>query len=472
MACKTPIVVCGEEHQTPHAPIPVAMQVPRVPTVDTSPGALEAAVMKDARLNVATQLERKEKFGMNHELAAVFRDETEFVSLGSWCGVACGLQALGLRTASYPFDWLRSPVEGLIDLIETEFTHFNQYMTITRNHQYEVFSTPWGGSFWHHDVRDRSVQDTMQRRCGRFLGYGEVPMLKPRVFIRAVNSLRELSRCESLLESLQDRFPDTRVMLLLIVDYQQVKGPMYLSTSENLIVFRIHEAVWGETGDIYRSAEAYAEAIAHAIGVWSGRDETLNNDKEGPTFPTMRRLMQNLANFDAGNPQMESFCPKPVLGARMEVRRSAASLTAPEIQADLLDATRRRVPLVQEALAPPSPMPPSQPASPARYDPVPQWPDQARVVDIPMRDEWTEGQLLQVSAFGQGVRFHVPPGARPGQVLRLEKGNVPHHPDAITINTIGVAMAATVAMATAATYQSHMRSSRNVPVPRLYYPTP
>jgi hypothetical protein len=47
-----------------------------------------------------------------------------FISLGYFYGVAEELEKYGLRNASFPFDWIISDFEGVINCIKTEFEDF------------------------------------------------------------------------------------------------------------------------------------------------------------------------------------------------------------------------------------------------------------------------------------------------------------------------------------------------------------
>lgn len=51
-------------------------------------------------------------------------NEPQFVSLGSTCHMAIALKANGFRKAAFPFDWLISNHEPLINIIEDDFFFF------------------------------------------------------------------------------------------------------------------------------------------------------------------------------------------------------------------------------------------------------------------------------------------------------------------------------------------------------------
>jgi len=97
----------------------------------------------------------------------------EWASLGCYCGPARALQMLGLRRKAYPLDFMRSDVYGLLKLFRSGFRNFQEIggQPFPGVGEGEItFPTTWGGSFWHHDIRDPKMRDTMQRRVDRLLG--------------------------------------------------------------------------------------------------------------------------------------------------------------------------------------------------------------------------------------------------------------------------------------------------------------
>ena len=140
-------------------------------------------------------LARRERLGLGLEdKDSFFAEQCEFISLGSYCAVSRALQALDLKKYSYPFDWTRSPVEGLIKCLDQNFRSFFTYSF--EAHQgpagHLLGQSDWGGSFWHHDIREPKITADFVRRIDRMRGLREVPASAPRVFVRAVNSSGEL----------------------------------------------------------------------------------------------------------------------------------------------------------------------------------------------------------------------------------------------------------------------------------------
>ena len=57
------------------------------------------------------------------------------ISLGSTCGPALNLRSLGIRTVAYPFDWVISPFEALINALNDDFQYFLNDLKIRPGNQ-------------------------------------------------------------------------------------------------------------------------------------------------------------------------------------------------------------------------------------------------------------------------------------------------------------------------------------------------
>ena len=86
---------------------------------------VEAKALKDPYLSPEKQRARRDAAGLGDGETLTFCESCEFVSLGCFCAVAHALQALGLKKATYPFDWNRSPVEGVIQCLQRDFEGFD-----------------------------------------------------------------------------------------------------------------------------------------------------------------------------------------------------------------------------------------------------------------------------------------------------------------------------------------------------------
>lgn len=310
--------------------------------------------------------------------AAFFAESCEFIGLGCTCQVTRSLQALGLKRFTYPFDWLQSPLSGVIHLFRTDFEDFLTFTFLKDEpHMAEKVSytrARWGGSFWHHDVEDPEVRDAFERRIRRLLGMlPEVSGAKTRVFVRSVSSTRELDLTLRLYEVLKDALPESRIYLLIIVDLQESEEMIALQSTAGLDVlfFRVSEEIFLDQDkfDRQKVVENYARGIACAVNVWT--------DGTCPaTFviePSLQRVSARCDQMDSGDPGSEAYWPRRFRGQRF------------------VDKPIHMPRLFEQ-----------------------------KVADFVIPDGMGEGDLLTMTAFGiEGLEMPVPPSGAAGQVLRL-----------------------------------------------------
>jgi len=280
-------------------------------TLDASIALAQAS--EDAWLTTEAIKQRKETLGLNNSQAVNFMDNCEFVSLGSFCAVAKLLECLGVKRYAYPLDWVRSPVVGVLRLLDNKFEDFLTFSFKGTHKTGDLFGgSTWGGSFWHHDPSSEMTKLNMGRRVERLFGDAEVPPSQPRVFVRAANSTAELAETLHLRQALQRALPRARVYLLVLVDLQKCIGPYLLEGQEDLIFWRV-DAGLHTTGSskwsMEHQSEAYAEALAFAIRVWSGDGDVKDAAKSIMTLPELTQIMDP---YDAGDAASSLWNPKPL----------------------------------------------------------------------------------------------------------------------------------------------------------------
>lgn len=283
------------------------------------------SVQTDTMLQPAMQVSRKIALGLISDDVSAFVEAHEFVSLGCYCAPSYALQLLGLKKYSYPFDWVRSGLEGVIHCMDVQFQDFLTYSTCWNQDQYMVFGgTRWGGSFWHHNLEAAITREDMGRRVERFYGRGEVPACKPRFFVRSVNSTRELEYAVRLREALQRALPSAgQVLLLLIVDLQSSTGPLRVAGEEgnNVLIYQISEAetsaaiAQGARG-LKVCSEGYARAISFAIRYWAGDSDSQSSVR---LFLDTAQLSAACEQWDGGDPARELFTPRKFYGQQLNV---------------------------------------------------------------------------------------------------------------------------------------------------------
>jgi len=298
------------------------------------PGFANNGKISERWLSVPAQQERRKVLGLSKPATAQLVAANEFVSLGCFCGVARALQALGLTKFAYPFDWVRCSSDGIVSCIDKRFADFLTFTSILQQGEFgpAIFTTVWGGSIWHHDPQDSQIVKTFTRRAMRFLGLGEVAPARPRIFIRAVNSTRELDDVPRLLQALKKQLPVSSIRLLVLVDCQLSEGPRRLqnSSGQDLLFYFFRRALrepldpgHGDWSGLKRRpmwsmeehAEMYAKAIAFAARYWAGEE---GSPKSIPVLPASYCEQQ----WDGGCPTRELFEPKLLRGQLLQLPKA------------------------------------------------------------------------------------------------------------------------------------------------------
>lgn len=259
-------------------------------------------------LSLEAQALRHEKLGLCAPTVAKFVDSCDFVSLGCYCATTRALQCMGLKRFSYPFDWVRSPAIGVIRCLDEKFENFLTWsMTGSGGPAGDgtwYGETSWGGSFWHHDPSDPKTQTEFVQRIQRFSGSMEVPASQARVFLRSVNSSREVLESLALRDALQRALPDAEIYLLIIVDLQSTAGLIYVGGSTNVLVYRVEASVYNDGWTMKNQCEAYAEGCGQALRAWAGEPTPLSE------MPSFEAIHAALIPFEGGNPGTALFWPK------------------------------------------------------------------------------------------------------------------------------------------------------------------
>lgn len=299
-------------------------------------------------------------------------------------------------------------MEGIIHCIETEFEDFLTYTTSREENGHHVFTgTRWGGSFWHADLEDTSVQSSMQRRIDRFMSCLEVPPSKPRMFVRVVNSSRELDLALKLKETLSKTFPHAPIYLLLIIDLQEPKGPVCLGGADGhgiIFYFLDAEAVYksglGGSDDYQARSKAYAKVIAFAARYWAGRPQDC---AAITTLSTLSQVTACCEQFFGGDPCNDLYSPQYFKGRNMSLNSNAAGKLPNLIH--------------------------------------------GRNAEFPLPNGIIPGGALKVKVFGEEVVLRLPENAVPGQLMkcRLVDGVVSAALVAVSAALVSSSLATTAA---------------------------
>jgi hypothetical protein len=374
---------------------------------------------------------RRTAFGLDNPAVLSFAPQVEFISLGCFCALSRALQSLGLKRYSYPFDWTRSPMEGIIHCLDTNFEDFLTFSAFRYEGELKVYENArWGGSFWHHDLEAPGTQEDFVRRIARLYGRGEVEAATARFFVRAVNSTREVEQAKQLQQALQRACPQAEIYLLLVIDLQSEKGPIRLADESDarLLIYRIHESLYTQVLSTQPNLEPlqriqvcsdwYAEAISFACRYFAGDLDARAMTK---TLQNLAEVSAHLEQWDGGSAAYQLFCPRKFRGHQITI--AGATML------------------------------------PALIDPL-------AFCDFKLPDNVVAGQLLLVHAFGKSLQFQMPIGVALGQWLRVSMAGGAATGQVIwpSMPASGQPVAAltTIAATTAAAATSSMT---NLPVP-------
>ena len=123
------------------------------------------------------------------------------ISLGFFCGPAQEIKSIGLRNASYPFDWIISKFDSVLFLLKNNFEDFleEKYLKFDNKElkdTYIVKNVRYDIKFFHdfkknHTVHEqlKEVQEKYNRRINRL--YENIK--KPTLFIRYIKDEMELN---------------------------------------------------------------------------------------------------------------------------------------------------------------------------------------------------------------------------------------------------------------------------------------
>lgn len=120
------------------------------------------------------------------------REFRYIISLGYFCSVAQELKRLGLRDASYPFDWVIADFSGVMEAIENGFQSWLAYDCLSQWQDYPQYyrNSLYNVDFYHDfskykslKKQIKSVEEKYQRRIARF--YNSIRF--PTLFIRYIS---------------------------------------------------------------------------------------------------------------------------------------------------------------------------------------------------------------------------------------------------------------------------------------------
>jgi len=89
----------------------------------------------------------------------------KFISIGGWCGTKIALNLNGYNNASYPFDYVRSSILGVIDCFENDFLN---YFPTDKKKQQNGYYLSKCCEFQHEDITNPNSIISYNRKITRF----------------------------------------------------------------------------------------------------------------------------------------------------------------------------------------------------------------------------------------------------------------------------------------------------------------
>jgi hypothetical protein len=165
-----------------------------------------------------------------------------FISIGGWCGTKVFLKQNGYEEASYPFDYVRSSIEGVINCIETNFENYFPKV-LERKQNYEGYN-PFLGKyigFYYQDLNDQNAIDSLQRKINRF----NEKLSKPIdiCFLRTIcrdDYRDETKYYKELQYAINERYPDINYIIVFLIPNQDVTQ-YYKELDNKTFIFALND---------------------------------------------------------------------------------------------------------------------------------------------------------------------------------------------------------------------------------------
>ena len=168
----------------------------------------------------------------------------KFISIGGWCGTTMSLRENNLYNEAYPFDYIRSTFEGVINCIENNFENFfpkKIELDIIKNYNWKSYRGKYFG-FYHHDLRDSKIIDDFNRRINRFNNLLKETNNKI-IFIRTIithDYNDEIKLANSFIKAIEDKFPLLEFLLIFVIPGQD-KSMFYKKIKKNTFIFTLND---------------------------------------------------------------------------------------------------------------------------------------------------------------------------------------------------------------------------------------
>ena len=198
----------------------------------------------------------------------------KILSLGHACDAAHQIRRHFHQTEAYPFDWLTTPLSGLMQLIENDFALFLDEGHLTPAGKY-LCETKYGVRFLHEFPDPNRFRENLdevrakyQRRIQRWWSVmesgGRLLFVRSEQFVNAANVTEEKAR--ALLKVLQQKYLKIKVHLLVL---NPVAASIPVINEDNLWLLPLKPPEpWEWSGD----DAAWSEVFERVTGIACRRD--------------------------------------------------------------------------------------------------------------------------------------------------------------------------------------------------------
>ena len=176
------------------------------------------------------------------------------ISLGYFCSVAEGIEKMGLRTASYPFDWVISDFRGVIQAINNHFENLLEYEQLyqSKAHFGRYQNMEYGISFFHDFNPYQSLQEQLpeaQRKYSRRIERFYESVSEPTLFIRYISDEDKINGI-------------SKELLWIEENYELIMQTLKQFNEDNDILFIANDGVVSDTIQIYNVPRDENDAVS------------------------------------------------------------------------------------------------------------------------------------------------------------------------------------------------------------------
>jgi hypothetical protein len=161
----------------------------------------------------------------------------EFISIGGWCGTKISLNQNGYLSPSFPFDYVRSSILGVIDCFENDFLN---YFPKDNVKNINGFYSSLVCEFQHEDITCIDKINSFNRKIARFKKI--LNENKPICFLRTIclnDYDNEIKYYKILQQAIEKSYPKLNYIICFIIT-KQTELSYYKNLDSKTFIFTIN----------------------------------------------------------------------------------------------------------------------------------------------------------------------------------------------------------------------------------------